>query len=123
MVMSGGAVAAACKEMARPRAKIGAHLLQAGARRCASETGEVVGPSGRIAFAEVARTWYRAPQDLPRDVDPGGLELTAGYKAKRDTGTFSYAATPPSSRSMPRPARWRSSTTWSSRMAARWSIR
>ena len=23
---------------------------------------------------------------------PGGLEVTAGYKAKRDTGTFSYAA-------------------------------
>ncbi|MET0192617.1 MAG: molybdopterin cofactor-binding domain-containing protein, partial [Hyphomicrobiaceae bacterium] len=35
---------------------------------------------------------YRRPQDLPADVDPRGLELTAGYKAKRDTGTFSYAA-------------------------------
>ena len=56
------------------------------------EGGEVVGPSGRIAVAEIARTWYRRPQDLPADVDPGGLELTAGYKAKRDTGTFSYAA-------------------------------
>ena len=56
------------------------------------EDGEVVGPSGRIAVADVARTWYRRPQDLPADVDPGGLEVTAGYKAKRDTGTFSYAA-------------------------------
>ena len=43
-------------------------------------------------MAEIARTWYRRPQDLPADVDPRGLELTAGYKAKRDTGTFSYAA-------------------------------
>src|SRR4029079_9033454 len=54
--------------------------------------GEVVGPSGRISVAEVARTWYRRPQDLPGDVDPGGLEVTPGYKAGRDTGTFSYAA-------------------------------
>ena len=56
------------------------------------EDGEVVGPSGRISVADVARTWYRRPQDLPPDVNPGGLEVTAGYKAKRDTGTFSYAA-------------------------------
>jgi len=42
--------------------------------------------------AEVARIWYRRPQELPPDVDPAGLEVIAGYKAKRDTGTFSYAA-------------------------------
>ena len=41
---------------------------------------------------EIAHTWYRRPQDLPPDVDPGGLEVTAGYKPQRDTGTFSYAA-------------------------------
>ena len=29
---------------------------------------------------------------MPPDVDPGGLDVTSGYKAKRDTGTFSYAA-------------------------------
>src|SRR5205085_1568667 len=54
--------------------------------------GGVVGPAGRIAVADVARTWYRRPQDLPGDVNASGLEVTAGYKAKRDTGTFSYAA-------------------------------
>ena len=32
------------------------------------------------------------PQQLPSDVNPGGLEVTAGYRAKRDSGTFSYAA-------------------------------
>ncbi|MBV8537044.1 MAG: xanthine dehydrogenase family protein molybdopterin-binding subunit, partial [Alphaproteobacteria bacterium] len=53
---------------------------------------EVRGPRGSISLREVAYTWYRAPQNLPADVDPGGLELTAGYKPKRDTGTFSYAA-------------------------------
>ena len=36
--------------------------------------------------------WYLRPQDLPADVDPGGLEVTAGYRPARDSGTFSYAA-------------------------------
>jgi carbon-monoxide dehydrogenase large subunit len=28
---------------------------------------------------------------LPADIDPGGLEVTGGYKPKVDSGTFSYA--------------------------------
>ena len=92
MIMAGGAVAAACDELADRVLKIGAGLLQAKREEVRLVGGEVVGPSGRISVADVARTWYRRPQDLPPDVDPGGLEVTAGYKAKRDTGTFSYAA-------------------------------
>jgi carbon-monoxide dehydrogenase large subunit len=92
MIMAGGAVAAACDELAARVLKIGAGLLQAKREEVRLQDGDVVGPSGRISVADVARTWYRRPQDLPPDVDPGGLEVTAGYKAKRDTGTFSYAA-------------------------------
>jgi carbon-monoxide dehydrogenase large subunit len=92
MIMSGGAVATACDELAERVLKIGAGLLQARREDVRIENGLVVGPSGRIAVPEIARIWYRRPQDLPADVDPRGLELTAGYKAKRDTGTFSYAA-------------------------------
>jgi aerobic carbon-monoxide dehydrogenase large subunit len=92
MIMSGGAVAAACDELAERVLKIGAGLLQARREDVRIEAGFVVGPSGRIGVSEIARIWYRRPQDLPADVDPRGLELTAGYKAKRDTGTFSYAA-------------------------------
>lgn len=92
MIMSGGAVAAACEALAERVLKIGAALLQARREEVKLVNGDVVGPGGRVAVADVARTWYRRPQDLPPDVDPGGLELTAGYKAKRDTGTFSYAA-------------------------------
>jgi carbon-monoxide dehydrogenase large subunit len=44
-----------------------------------------------MSLAEVAHVWYRKPQLLPADIDPAGLEATAGYKAKVDTGTFSYA--------------------------------
>jgi carbon-monoxide dehydrogenase large subunit len=45
-----------------------------------------------VSLTDIARTWYLRPQDLPADVAPGGLEITAGYKPRRDTGTFSYAA-------------------------------
>ncbi|TMJ67775.1 MAG: xanthine dehydrogenase family protein molybdopterin-binding subunit, partial [Alphaproteobacteria bacterium] len=92
MIMAGGAVAAACDELASRVLGIGAKLLQAKREDVRLVGGEVVGPSGRIAVADVARTWYRRPQDLPGDVNASGLEVTAGYKAKRDTGTFSYAA-------------------------------
>ncbi len=92
MIMSGGAVATACEMLAGRVCEVAASLLQARRADVRIENGWVVGPSGRIAVAEVARAWYRRPQDVPADVNPAGLELTAGYKAKRDTGTFSYAA-------------------------------
>jgi aerobic carbon-monoxide dehydrogenase large subunit len=52
---------------------------------------KVAGTDRGMALAEIAHVWYRRPQLLPLDVDPGGLEVTAGYKAAKDTGTFSYA--------------------------------
>jgi carbon-monoxide dehydrogenase large subunit len=91
MIMSGGAVAAACDALGERIKAIGARLLQAAPAEVRLEQGHVVARSGRVAIGEIARTWYRRPQDLPPDVDPGGLEVTAGYRAKRDTGTFSYA--------------------------------
>src|SRR5262249_19247628 len=54
--------------------------------------GSVVGRSASVTLREVARAWYLQPQHLPTDVDPGGLEVTAGYRPARDMGTFSYAA-------------------------------
>lgn len=92
MVMGGGAVAQACKEIARRAARIGAALLQADEREVQVKDGAVVGPSGAVTLREVARTWYLRPQDLPPEVDSGGLEATVGYKPERDSGTFSYAA-------------------------------
>jgi carbon-monoxide dehydrogenase large subunit len=92
MVMAGGAVATACNALRDRALRIGAHLLQADPAACRFEAGRVIGPAGDVALAEIARTWYRRPQDLAPDVDPGGLEVTAGYKPQRDSGTFSYAA-------------------------------
>ncbi len=92
MVMAGGAVATACTELSERILRIGAHLLQAPLDQVRLENGRVVGPAGDVGIDRIAHTWYRRPQDLPADVDPHGLEVVAGYKPVRDSGTFSYAA-------------------------------
>ncbi|HEV7324029.1 MAG TPA: xanthine dehydrogenase family protein molybdopterin-binding subunit [Bosea sp. (in: a-proteobacteria)] len=91
-VMSGGAVATASRELAGLIKQIGAHLLQTDIGKVELSRGRVHGPTGAVTIEEVARTWYRRPQDLPAGVDPRGLEVTIGYKPQRDSGTFSYAA-------------------------------
>ena len=91
MVMAGGAVAAACREIAKRAAIIGARLLQTEPAQLSVRAGQVFGPQGAVSLAEIARAWYLRPQDLPDDVDPRGLETTIGYKPERDSGTFSYA--------------------------------
>lgn len=92
MVMSGGAVAKACEDLADKIKGIGAALLQCKPSQLSLSDGILKAPGGELSVSEVARVWYRRPQDLPPDVDPGGLEVTSGYKPERDTGTFSYAA-------------------------------
>jgi carbon-monoxide dehydrogenase large subunit len=92
MVMAGGAVAAACRELADRATRIGAHLIQARVEDARFENGRVLGPSGEVSLPTIARTFYRRPQDLPADVDASGLEATSGYRPARDTGVFSYAA-------------------------------
>ena len=92
MVMAGGAVAAACREVREKAVRIGAHLLQADPGEVTFAGGRVTSVSGSVGLTEIAHTWYRRPQDLPPGVDSSGLEAVAGYKPVRDTGTFSYAA-------------------------------
>src|SRR5271166_199387 len=92
MVMVGGAVGTACRALAERCRVIGAHLLQAALSEVELASGRVFGPNGSVSVSDVARVWYRRPQDLPLSVDPGGLEVTAGYKPERDSGSFSYAA-------------------------------
>ena len=91
MVMGGGAIATACRELIPRLLCIGAHLLQTPVKDVRFENGEVVAADGNVSIAEIARVWYLAPQDLPGSVDAHGLEVTAGYKLERDIGTFSYA--------------------------------
>ncbi len=93
-VMAGGAVAEACRQLSVRIAAIGAALLQVSKDDVVVEDGKVrrKDTDSSVSIADVARTWYRAPQNLPRDVDKGGLEITAGYRPDPDTGTHSYAA-------------------------------
>ncbi len=91
MVTTGGAIADACRLLVKPIAKIGAHLLQCKAEDVEIRNGRVYGPQGSVEFAEIGRAWYHHPEELPADMDPGGLTATAGHKA-HDPGVFSYSA-------------------------------
>jgi len=85
-------VATASQAIAERAKRIGAWLLQADPSQVTLRDGNVVGTQGSISLREIARAWYLTPQHLPPDVDTGGLEVTAGYKPDRDSGTFSYAS-------------------------------
>ncbi len=93
MVMSGGAVAKACEQMVARVKSIAAKIFELPAEGLVLSEGKVSSADGSktLTLGEVAHIWYRQPQLLPADVDPAGLEVIAGYKAKVDTGTFSYA--------------------------------
>jgi carbon-monoxide dehydrogenase large subunit len=56
------------------------------------ENGVVVGPQRSVSLREVAQAWYIRPQDLPPDVDLGGLEATVAFRPKVDSGAFSYGS-------------------------------
>ena len=91
MVMGGGAVARASRALAKRAGQIGAWLLQADAAKATVKNGNVVVENAHVSLRDVGRAWYLQPQNLPPDVDTGGLEVTVGYRAERDSGTFTYA--------------------------------
>ena len=39
----------------------------------------------------IPAAWYHHPEDLPADMDQGGLSVTAGHKP-HDPGVFAYSA-------------------------------
>ena len=92
IVMGGGAVATASQVIAERAKRIGAWLLQADPLQVKLRDGSVISDRGSVTLHEIARVWYLTPQHLPPNVDTGGLEVTAGYKPDRDSGTFSYAS-------------------------------
>jgi aerobic carbon-monoxide dehydrogenase large subunit len=92
MVMAGGAVSIACKEIKARAEKIAAKLLQTDPDKVELKGGMIRSAAGSVSLKEVANLWYMAPQELPGDVDRGGLEVTSGYRPDPDGGTFSYAA-------------------------------
>ena len=91
-IMSGGAVATACERLAERVKRIGAQLLQARVEDVRLATARSSPRKGASRSARSPAPGIAGRRIFRADVDPGGLEVTAGYKAKRDTGTFSYAA-------------------------------
>jgi carbon-monoxide dehydrogenase large subunit len=92
MVHGGGAVATASRILAERAVHIGSWLLQADPASARIAEGKVVAGNSSVTLRDVARTWYLQPQNLPPQLDAGGLDVTAGYRATRDSGTFTYAA-------------------------------
>ncbi|MEI6301155.1 MAG: xanthine dehydrogenase family protein molybdopterin-binding subunit [Betaproteobacteria bacterium] len=92
-VMSGGAVATACREIEKRLRHIASRLMEVAGADLEFTDGDVrvAGTDKKMSLQQLAHVWYRQPQLLPVDVDPAGLEATAGYKTVKDTGTFSYA--------------------------------
>lgn len=92
MVMAGGATARACRVLAERMEIIGAHLLQCERAEVSVRGGKVVSGKGEVSFAEIGRVWYLNPDELPDDVDQGGVEVTMGYRPEPDSGAFTYAS-------------------------------
>src|SRR3954453_5721633 len=89
MVMAGGAVASACREIEARARQIGASLLQVKFDDVKFVDGKVVSVTSDVSMQDIARAWYLRPQDLPMDVHRGGLEATVGYKPEPARGPFS----------------------------------
>jgi aerobic carbon-monoxide dehydrogenase large subunit len=91
IVMAGGAVTRACRVLAERMRKIAAHLFRCPIDEVSVREGKLWGPHESIDFAEVGRVWCFNPDELPPDVDVGGVEATVGYRPERDSGAFSYS--------------------------------
>jgi carbon-monoxide dehydrogenase large subunit len=90
ITMAGGAVVQACRILKERLSLIAAHLLQCSADEVTLRNSTFFGKSGDISVRDVATVWYMSPQRLPNGVDPGGMEVTGGYKPKVDSGQYSY---------------------------------
>jgi carbon-monoxide dehydrogenase large subunit len=91
-VMSGGAVAVACKELLPRVQAIAGHLMGVDPQAVALLEGRAWAGEKSVTLAEVGKAWYLTPQELPADVNLGGLEVSRAYKPKVDTGAFTYAS-------------------------------
>lgn len=92
IVMSGGAVSEAAGIVAERIKAIAAHLLQAKLEDVAFRDGRISAGAASVGYDDVGRAWYMRPDQLPDNVDRGGLEAVGAYKPTVDGGVFSYAS-------------------------------
>lgn len=92
MIMNGGAAALGCERLLDRLRVLAGHLLQCDAAEIGFADGAAQAPSGASAsFADLARLWYRRPNELPAGLGLGGLEVSVGYRPQDDRGAFSYS--------------------------------
>jgi carbon-monoxide dehydrogenase large subunit len=92
MVMTGGAVGVACKQLAPRLRHIAGHLMGVDPATVVLAQGRAYAGDQSVTLSDIGNAWYINPQKLPADVDRAGLEVSTGYKPKVDTGAFSYAS-------------------------------
>jgi aerobic carbon-monoxide dehydrogenase large subunit len=92
IVMTGGAVGRAAEVVALRIKAIAAHLLQVEPNAVAFKDGRIHAGEASVSYEDIGRAWYIRPDQLPDNVDRGGLEATEGYKPQVDGGVFSYAS-------------------------------
>ncbi|HUQ73352.1 MAG TPA: molybdopterin cofactor-binding domain-containing protein, partial [Burkholderiales bacterium] len=90
IVMSGGAVAKACRLLKDKMASIAAHTLKCGLEEIKFADCAAHGPNGSISYADIGRIAHLRQEALPPGVEPL-LEVTATYEPKVDKGVFTYA--------------------------------
>ena len=90
IVMSGGAVAKACRALKAKMAAIAAHSLKCKVQEIRFADCAAHGPKGSISFADIGRIAHLRQEALPPGVEPL-LEVTATYEPAVDKGVFTYA--------------------------------
>jgi carbon-monoxide dehydrogenase large subunit len=92
IVMTGGAVAAACDKLATRLCEIAAHMMQCNSKDVTLKGGVLSGPGATMTIEEVATIWHFRPFELPEQLLRDGLEVTGGFRPEGDKAPFSYAA-------------------------------
>lgn len=92
IVMTGGAVAAACDKLVTRLCEIAAHMMQCNAQDVTLKGGVLAGPGATMTIEEVATIWHFRPFELPEHLLRDGLEVTGGFRPEGDKAPFSYAA-------------------------------
>lgn len=91
MVMSGGAVAKACRLLKAKMIAIAAYMMKCQPSEVQLRDGVAHAPSGAVmGFEEIGRVAHLRQEMLPPGMDPL-LDVTATYEPAVDTGVFTYA--------------------------------
>lgn len=92
LVMAGGAVQGACRELANRVREVAAAMLGCAAHDIRLEQGKAIGPDGSATLIEVAQTAVLHINRLP-DHASQSLEVTYHYQPREgeDRGTYAYA--------------------------------